>query len=1272
MKNKLSKILSSLLIASFLVSVLAVFASADANTPIQPTEERGDQFEIIYNRSFEDGWDYSNGFASTVNTRNENAVTVEYEEDNLRNYNYFLRYEAKTGGTDCYSTIAINKLAVTHSDRDAVRGTIVELSVKADDLANLGNILWMQTAVGKKNVDLLSINKLGELVVFPSNYEDPQVIDTLGNEWINLAFVFDWTTEDLNCTLYQGYGIDGGYDKTKKYSMQYPMQDDVGMLNLYLGFTKTRTATAAESVGMSVCFDNVKVYQGTTEITVLEDSEYGEVVNTLAQKTIDIKESVYDKTKAQLIEEALAMKVGVDRALVRNTRYELVANSSQASYNGAYGAPVKSGDDILVPLQLILDYIGFPSYTHTDGQSFDITTGTSKTYMTLGRSSATVDGQKVELSIAPGYIKNTAGDNYLVIALSDVPVLLPGWLALYDDMGLIIIYEDATPDNLEDNEPLVNRNDDLDTMLGTMKKFVYGVTDNVSGKEVFISNGTQLYNQVKENTGNFAHPYIIANADTFAALKAAYEGTDSTYKAYVDSIIANADKIYSENAKLKSDESYDGLKENKKPVNNAIGIGGYDSFGRLSIAVDYAEYLPVLAFAYQMTGDDKYAYMAYDWACALASWEHWGPAYMQDCAETTSAFAIGYDWLYNAYKSLGLDTEVLAEAIYNLGVHDGYIASTGAPCQHPRSASDMSVYHNKTDAQNAVATSGMIIGSLAILDYVSAKETSSYYDATIYLIGNNLANLIVNGLDIYAPDGGSVESALQWERATSNLSKMSMALLSAAGSDYGFMRTWAIDKTCYYAVHIESSDNVIWNYHDGGGDGVSSDPLASLNTDMFNYVAKALGDSNLYAVRRDQIASGKSASIYDIIFYPFDGVPESAELTLDYYVQGVEVFVSRSDWAEGSMYTGLMGGSNEAGGQLDAGNFIYHNKGIAWIVDLGTENPAIQEYYTAASRYKFYRASSEGQNVLLMTSKPDKVGYGQYSGGEGIMTKTYTNEFGSYAILDNTTAYLNLATYANRGILVTNNRDTVVVQDEFSFVIVETLVWAMHTAANVTIDEDANGRVAYLQDISPIDGKSYTVRATIVSQRPDLRFNISDTDTRILSNNVTNKNEYSRSDFTRLTIESTTILFELAVVFELMDDTTEEQTPVRYTWTRMNEWEPVESSEGAVDTGKTRSEADKTNVKTGADKLATIFKGKDPFENKLEEIYKYLTLVAYTMKSFKKSELGNYASAYKNYEDYVDDYEEFLEFIYDSQKATNGIAKSLMGVNLEEEEPEEE
>ena len=85
---------------------------------------------------------------------------------------------------------------------------------------------------------------------------------------------------------------------------------------------------------------------------------------------------------------------------------------------------------------------------------------------------------------------------------------------------------------------------------------------------------------------------------------------------------------------------------------------------------------------------------------------------------------------------------------------------------------------------------------------------------------------------------------------------------------------------------------------------------------------------------------------------------------------------------------------------------------------------------------------------------------------------------GSFAIINNTTAYKGASPAAYRGMMLTNNRETVVIQDEVALNAISDLAWVVHTAQRIEVDED--GRTAYLINIDNT-GKRTMIRATIVS-----------------------------------------------------------------------------------------------------------------------------------------------------------------------------------------------
>ncbi len=1307
MKNKLTKIISTILIVTFLVSTFSIFAFA--NDSSSGSEE---STELVYmlNRTFDEGWDVDNGLKVTSN---DNKFYVDYEVSSDYSYNYFARFEA-VNASEAYAEINFK----TAGQIQQKNGSVVKISFKVDDFFNIagptdsiGTIFYGRTGYNM-DVSFLAI-KDGKLVAYTDKTATSYTeLFQLENDWVDVAFVFDWDKTDFNYTVYYG----DNYSESVTVSYPYTDTLDKGLQYIRLGLPRS---TVPSRIGSGFCIDDYQIYQNSKEI--MSDDEldalgYGQLVDPTRVKTIEIQSGT-GKSTADILEAALCMKVDVNYALFKNEKRPIYTAEGTV-----YGAPAKIDGEVMIPLELLLEYIGFPVYVHADGVSYDITTGTSKTNLVAGRNSASVNGERIELSVAPGYITGNGGNKYLAIATDDVELLFPGWLVTYDDMGLVIVYEDATPENTEDNVEIVNRKDNLDTMVDLMKKFIFDtVTKDADGNtlrdnEKYSQTGEKVYADVKANTDGFKHPYLGTNQAAFDKLNAIYTAKEDNKeaKAYLDALINKTEAFYNENASLNDDGSYKEIKADKIPVNvysdgknpsnNAPDVvqdtkDGYDSvLGHLDIIVDYSKNLLDLAFAYQVTRDDKYVRLAYDWAKALGEWEHWGPGHIVDCAEATMYYAMAYDWIYNRVNELYGEEAVksLAVIIFEKGVHHGYNASAGKPCSYSSDkVGNVPSYTISNKNDNAVASSGMIVAALAIMEYENVSSIAAANDMTAdeernYLVGNNIINLANNGLDVYAPDGSYVESATYWEYGTNAFFKLIMALESAAGTNYGFMDTWGIATTCYYACHIESSDGKIWNYHEGGADGVITGELASLDTHMFNFVGYITGDANLAAIRKAQLTRSvgtKSISIFDMLYFPFDGVEAKNPPTLDYTMAGIDGFVARDSWQEGAMYTGLMSGANDAGyGQLDAGNFIYHNKGIVWFMDLGSENYNAYGYF-ANARNNYYRCNTEGQNVLclitstkLLSGKENTkhIQFGQYSKSAGYLEKTFTNEHGSYAIVNNTEVYYGNAITAKRGILITNDRKTVVIQDEVNFgVSVQDVTWIAHTAQNIFLSDDE--RTAYL-NATDESGNAYTLRATMLTTSKDFKFSIISAETPILETTygptdsiaLGGEAEYSRKGIQRLAIEcKQAVRFNVAVVIEIVENSSSTE-PVGYEWVDLSNWEPSyknPDSQVSVDTNN-RGEAKESDIRTATSRAMTFFNDNVAFTEKLNEFYSALTTVEYTISVFDMFDPGLQEDFF-NYLDLRDAYELFMDTANYSVENVFYFTGSFLGI-VEEEYVEEE
>jgi len=1318
MKNKLLRLISSLLILAVLISCFAIYAFAEEGGDEGETEEEGDGIEVVYFRDYEEGWGYENGFNSAAMVKRDNIIEIRHEETDTFDYNYYIYFEGA---------------AVTHGYMEVLYAapvvsgySIFEWDFKVDDYSDFkgGSLLDIDKGASSPARNVVTIKEnalyLPDAGVTQTN-PNYKIANLDPNQWLHIAMVFCLDYRDCSCgTRNTVVGVeDQGTATCASESCDIKMTDMEPIIELtvyfsnsenfdpenaidgqYLGstekdLTKTYKYTTifrrnegeeskgpcsslikyriqvpnnANQLGQNYCFDNLAVYNGSPmPIDIASRNDNGYLVNTEEEITMEIIGGSDTMSNSEHVDEGLVMKVGVDYALKAGKKSPILYNEDTGN---AYGAPIKVDGKVYVPLEPILDNIGYPMYPHTDGVCYDISTETGSTFIAIGRDTATVSGELVDLTAAPAVVKTDAGDEYIVIALDDVEALLSGYFVTYDEMGLIVV---ASKDNV------ISRAVDFQFMLELMQRFVFEEND-----------GEAFYNIAKEKTG-FDHPYLIATDEDFAAIRAAYalaegsEGYDANYKKYIDNTITAADAAYAEHA-----NDVGGLKAAIVNPHVIENNGGYEKYsGTLEKAVYYAEQIRDLALAYQITQDTKYATLAYEMAVSFGEWEHWGPASIYTFSKTVTAYALAYDWLYDAWTALECDVAKVETALHDKGIYQGYNNSTGICAFTPSIQDYLNPYYNTTtSSENVVGTSGVLIASLALLGVKDIATAEDRYDETIHdgyvsnakwLLENNMKTLIADGLDCYAPDGAFFEGPTMWAKATNALFTLAWALETSTGSDMGLFDTWGLDKTFYYATQIEypaalveiagevvenTSGYLMWNYNNS--------EAGPVDTSIFYYAAEALGDNNLAALRLKQ-AEKKGISYLDLLGYKTSYAtldPNGVELSLDYKLEAVDGVVSRDSWSDGCLYVGVMGGSNTgAYAQIDSGNFIYANKGFTWFGDMGAEAPTAYGTTSSEYAYKYYRANAEGANVVCIVSDGD-IPYGQLEIGSGKLTKYETNEYGMLAVIDNITAYGEIVNSAKRGVLFTNNRRTFVVQDEISFSGgVHSAVWVANTAAErVSLSEDC--KTAFMRQ--KIGDQSYILRATIVSTYDFVFEKLSATDDYLLPNTMKENGstalggteEYSRSNYSKLVIRAEDRLgFECAVVFEIIDSMTS-TAPVEYEYTNIAKWEIEEKFVATEASAATRTPEINDVITFGA-QAGRLIQQKYAFTTKVDDFFYAMANVQAAVKTYRPAYLKNFKEVYASYEDYLiylEQYNTFKKAMNAKVEMSVGIGASLCGI----------
>ena len=605
--------------------------------------------------------------------------------------------------------------------------------------------------------------------------------------------------------------------------------------------------------------------------------------------------------------------------------------------------------------------------------------------------------------------------------------------SLENEMGLIFF----------DGEPItLTTEKDVDYMLELAHRFIFEIKvgrlapiphyapATEEERADFMRVGTEIRDMLLER-GN-THPFLFGTQDIFDKLRAIYSsGADSEEKGFIEKLIKEADEYAKTIPAL--NENGDGLVEDFPPPD--YGGNDYDAGGRHYNSEAHLSKIAHLAFAYQITLDEKYARLAYFGSLAVIRRKHWGPGHFLNCSGATMRLVRVYDWLVNAWNDMGLDSQLIKRGIYDQGIHHGYNSAVLDTCDYPSPQQGTGWrFKLKPDNWNSVCNSGMIIGALCILnDGVDEVISEDEYRRAPELLGASITSTMQPHLVFtqYAPDGSYEESNSYWAYGTTNLVNSMASLYSALGTDLGLHHACGFDKTCYYAINAESAEFIGWNYHDGG--------LGSQNTYCFNPLGVISGDSSLFAIRLDHLRRGKSVALMDMMFYPtlrgLD-IPELSALPLDYHMEGIDAITVRNGWQNGSLDAGMIGGRNPEGGshcQLDSGAFVYHNLGKMWFTDMGSDNynsHGIENGIGYFGNYALYRRNAEGNNCLCLESLP----YGQLLGGRGAMTEYKSGDGISYAIIDNAQVYGNdKVEYAKRGMLLTNSRTTLIIKDEVKF-----------------------------------------------------------------------------------------------------------------------------------------------------------------------------------------------------------------------------------------------
>lgn len=461
-----------------------------------------------------------------------------------------------------------------------------------------------------------------------------------------------------------------------------------------------------------------------------------------------------------------------------------------------------------------------------------------------------------------------------------------------------------------------------------------------------------------------------------------------------------------------------------------------------------------LGLLWQLEHDRRWADRAWAELDAAAQFQDWNPKHFLDTAEMTHAFAIGYDWLYEAWTDA--QRQALREAIVKHGFTPGlkvYSRNTG--------------WAKTRNNWNQVCNGGLGMGALALAEVEPA-------------LAGRILNAGLNSIQIamaeFAPDGACIEGPGYWGYATTYNFVFLAALESALGTDFKLATLPGVDQTGWFPIYISSPTGATFNYADSGSGRVRGAQLFWLARRFHQPLFAWFQARTTHPHPLDVLWHG-----------PPTTDPVAARAPLDKYFRESEVVTFRGCWTNDlATFVGFKAGKNNAShGHLDVGDFVLDALGERWALNFGSDDYNLPGYF-GNQRWNYYRLRAEGHNTLVVNPGPDAD---QKLAGTK-MLRFESKPARAFGIADLRAAVAPEARQVERGVALLD-RQRVLVQDEFASDQPADVWWFMHTEAKVELNQagttatlQRNGKRLLAQVLSPPGAKFTVMKAEPLPTSP--------------------------------------------------------------------------------------------------------------------------------------------------------------------------------------------
>ena len=419
----------------------------------------------------------------------------------------------------------------------------------------------------------------------------------------------------------------------------------------------------------------------------------------------------------------------------------------------------------------------------------------------------------------------------------------------------------------------------------------------------------------------------------------------------------------------------------------------------------------VLAFVYQMTGDEKYAQKAFGFADALCDMKSWTlrahefpiiysrimPWGVNDDmvnfnfdhynGDTARMMAAVYDWLYPALSVPQRDRirgALLEKVVTRVrGDYEYHWWAWAYRCNWC-----------------GVCNSGVGLTGLALL-----TEDPQLTD--IVAESYNRIGKMLNELGV---DGGWQEGGGYWNYGIHTSTFFADALKRLTNGRYNlFMNERFRNNPVNFPIFISVPGGGVLNFEDSGGERLGA-------TNLINKLAAEMKDpvvmwyrENFYKGINPASSYGETDFIFDIL-WPKPDMKANPPKDVSKHFRTINWWVMRSDFfdTEKVLVAGKAGKNDDPHhGHLDIGHFVVNWRGEYYIRDIGSGS--YDEKYFDDLRWNYPQASSIGHNVVSVNGEkqlPGKMRRQPWNydiGGDVLEFRTAKSR--DYVIMDPTNAY---------------------------------------------------------------------------------------------------------------------------------------------------------------------------------------------------------------------------------------------------------------------------